>query len=362
MKKNLFLALVLAFTLVACDEDYTDWAQIDYSVDPETAETVEMNVQGLSGTIKMEEVESDSIQVFTGTLTSTTPISLVMELTSVDGETTTLPVSETGYVAKEDLKNAIITLYDKRYVVREVTAQLIAEADVNGAYTVNKSETFNLAVLLEIPEMNYWIYGKQNNRKSDEKTLPLMPVTKESQTVTTYFSGKLDTKLLTDETSGDASQAYGATGGNKNTLSGEFSIGGGYICPPSAGWYTLTFDFATYTYTFERLENQEPTEYASVSLIGDFTEGQSDLAMTQVSVSGSAWNSHCWYAQNVEMKEGGVKFRANNDWTVNWGTSVNVKQNAYGVGTQDGANITVPAGTYNVYFNDITGEFLFVAQ
>ncbi len=362
MKKNIFLAFVLALTLVACDEDYTNWAQIDRTVTPEAAESVDMNVQGLGGTIKMEDVTADSIQVFTGSLSYTTPVSLVMELTSEDGsKMTTLPVSETGYVAKEDLRKAIVTLYDKRYEVRNVTAQLIAEATVNGAYTVSKSEPFDLSVLLEVPAMNYWLYGKQNSRDSKEKTLPLMPVTKENQTVTTYFSGKLDAKMWSDDTFGDNTQVYGATGGNSAAWSGEFSIGGGYINSPDAGWYALNFSFVDYSYTFTRLENQEPAEYTSVSISGDFNSW-GDLDMTEVVPTNGAWRSHCWYAMGVELTEGKVKFRADHDWATNWGMNANVKENPYGVGTQDGPNINVPAGTYDVYFNDITGEFLFIAE
>lgn len=32
----------------------------------------------------------------------------------------------------------------------------------------------------------------------------------------------------------------------------------------------------------------------------------------------------------------------------------------YGTGVQDADNISVTAGKYNVYFNDITGNFCFV--
>ena len=52
---------------------------------------------------------------------------------------------------------------------------------------------------------------------------------------------------------------------------------------------------------------------------------------------------------------GGVKFRANTAWTVNWGAA----DFPSGVGTQDGANILCVAGTYNISFNSETGEYLF---
>lgn len=52
---------------------------------------------------------------------------------------------------------------------------------------------------------------------------------------------------------------------------------------------------------------------------------------------------------------GGVKFRANNDWTINWG-AVDFPT---GTGTQGGANIQCIAGTYDVTFNSTTGVYNF---
>ena len=43
---------------------------------------------------------------------------------------------------------------------------------------------------------------------------------------------------------------------------------------------------------------------------------------------------------------------------------MNVADTYYGTCTKNGVdnNIKVPAGTYNVFFNDITGEFVFAAK
>jgi starch-binding outer membrane protein SusE/F len=53
--------------------------------------------------------------------------------------------------------------------------------------------------------------------------------------------------------------------------------------------------------------------------------------------------------------DGGIKFRANNDWTINWGSEAFPS----GTGTQGGANIKCIAGTYDVTFNSTTGEYNF---
>ncbi|WP_309641820.1 T9SS type A sorting domain-containing protein [Flavobacterium sp.] len=53
--------------------------------------------------------------------------------------------------------------------------------------------------------------------------------------------------------------------------------------------------------------------------------------------------------------EGGIKFRANNDWVINWG-AIDFPS---GTGTQNGHNIECYAGTFDVEFNSTTGVYTF---
>ena len=77
--------------------------------------------------------------------------------------------------------------------------------------------------------------------------------------------------------------------------------------------------------------------------------------MTQVSSS----NTHNWYIYNLEIaNNSGFKFLAGHEWTVNWGGNIDLSKTYFGVGAQDGDNLQLPAGTYNIYFNDITGQFV----
>ena len=52
---------------------------------------------------------------------------------------------------------------------------------------------------------------------------------------------------------------------------------------------------------------------------------------------------------------GGVKFRANNDWAINWGSSAFPS----GIAASGGSNISCLAGTYDVTFNSTTGAYSF---
>ena len=61
------------------------------------------------------------------------------------------------------------------------------------------------------------------------------------------------------------------------------------------------------------------------------------------------------YAGIVTCVDGAAKFRQDDAWTINWGSTTFPA----GLGTQGGADIPVPAGTYLVVFNKTTGAYSF---
>ena len=92
----------------------------------------------------------------------------------------------------------------------------------------------------------------------------------------------------------------------------------------------------------------------SVSMIGDAVSGWStDVVM-------STTDNVTYTLSNFTFSNGGAKFRQDANWGTNWGA------NAFptGTATQNGSNIPVIAGVYNVTFNRTTGAYSFatVAQ
>jgi hypothetical protein len=64
------------------------------------------------------------------------------------------------------------------------------------------------------------------------------------------------------------------------------------------------------------------------------------------------------YAAIVPCAAGVAKFRQDGAWTVNWGSNTFPA----GLGTQNGADIPVPAGTYLVVFDRISGAYNFMTD
>ncbi len=95
-------------------------------------------------------------------------------------------------------------------------------------------------------------------------------------------------------------------------------------------------------------------QITTVGLIGSATPGgwDTDTDMTQDPTDTAIWTI------NIDLTDGAAKFRANDDWTVNWG---NIDFPS-GIGEQDGSDIPVFAGNYDITFNSVTGEYNFLVN
>ncbi|OYU82184.1 MAG: DUF5116 domain-containing protein [Flavobacterium sp. BFFFF1] len=120
------------------------------------------------------------------------------------------------------------------------------------------------------------------------------------------------------------------------------------------GYYTFTVDVANNTFDMTPFAGNTATTIPTIGIIGDGTAGgwDTDTDMTQ-----SSFDPHVWKI-TATLVDGFMKFRANNDWPVNWGSGTATS----GVGVQDGSNIPVTAGTYDIWFNDLDGRYLLIPQ
>ena len=93
--------------------------------------------------------------------------------------------------------------------------------------------------------------------------------------------------------------------------------------------------------------------------IGGWNDGD-EINFTQ-----DANNPHLWYALNVNFTNGqDFLIRANDQWNSVW--RYNGSQTLYGnsILAGDGANFpfTAETGSYDVWFNDLDGSYIILAQ
>ena len=215
-----------------------------------------------------------------------------------------------------------------------------------------------------VPE--YYIVGAMQGWNSDPangKTCMLYPQSNMVHSYTTKFENDANLKIWLGSDFGNWDACYGAADDGSNAVTGTLvsTAAGAAVCPEKGAFYTFTADFSTMTYTWTKLENQEPKAYTVVSLIGAFNDWNQETNIDLKEVT-----PHNWYRSAVTVTEGELKFCANDDRADSWGGKgnngdVNIIDENSGETVYNGANFFAPAGTYNVFFNDITGEYVFQA-
>jgi hypothetical protein len=127
---------------------------------------------------------------------------------------------------------------------------------------------------------------------------------------------------------------------------GTLSIG-------AEGYYKVYVNLTEASFSITPYIETGKTIFATIGVIGDATNKadlnangthdgwESDMDMIQ-----STFDNHIWHINGITLEDGGMKFRADNDWNDNWG--------------DNGGNISVSAGTYDIWFNDLTGEYLLI--
>lgn len=131
--------------------------------------------------------------------------------------------------------------------------------------------------------------------------------------------------------------------GNTAFPSGTATLGGGEI-PVPVGNFNIMFNKTTLAYDFT---------VTPVSITGDGALGWGqDVYLTPTD------NGINFTGTDIVLLDGQIKFRSNSDYAKAWGGATFPSGTASSA--PDAANIAVTAGTYNVTFNRVTGDFSFV--
>lgn len=264
------------------------------------------------------------------------------------------PKGVVGVEGDDAMSGTLLTTTSKG---EKANAGKIAKAGIY-QMTINMMD-YTYSIKQIAPE--YYLVGALQSWSDQNMSCLMTAETAMVQNFTTKWTGDANMKIWLGSDFGKWDNAFGsASGDGVNTAEGKLKAGGGAIvCPEKGAYYTFTADFSTMTYKWTKLANQNPTEFKHVSLIGvggKWNEGD-DIDLEQVA-------PHNWYLAKQEIPAGGLKIRADHKWRDdgNWGFAEGQKYESKGTLITSGgsSNISVPAGTYNIYFNDITGAYAFV--
>ena len=205
----------------------------------------------------------------------------------------------------------------------------------------------------------YYLVGKLQgwSDKLENKTCLMYAETPMVQSYTTQWNDDANLKIWLGSDWGNWDNAYGAKDDGDNSVEGKIAGSGAIVCPEPGAFYTFKVDFSTMTYKWTKLENQNPTAYEKVGLIGVGGDWDNDVDMTEVT-------PHNWFIEK-NIPEGSFKIRANHEWNdaANWGFAEGQEFSSTGKLITSGGSkdIKVSAGKYRIFFNDITLEYAIIA-
>ena len=205
----------------------------------------------------------------------------------------------------------------------------------------------------------YYLVGKLQGWASEpkDKTCLMYAETPMVQSYTTQWNDDANLKIWLGSDWGNWDNAYGAKDDGDNSVEGKIAGSGAIVCPEPGAFYTFKVDFSTMTYKWTKLENQNPTAYEKVGLIGVGGDWDNDVDMTEVT-------PHNWFIETT-IPEGSFKIRANHEWNdaANWGFAEGQEFSSTGKLITSGGSkdIKVSAGKYRIFFNDITLEYAIIA-
>lgn len=317
MKSKLLYILALATSLVACTDDYTDWAAPLQS-EPENPIDVSLSASAPSA-IDIASVEGDSVIVFTATVNAPEGCVLASYKLTLN-DTQDLPVSLGGKAAVSDLNNAVFSLYGRRPTERVMNAVLAGYVNVKGA-SVKVSQPLQLSVTPKAPfiDQAYYLVGDMcgwavetklpfNHSEADVYEDPVFSIVFTTTADNQYW--KIIPKTNVD---GGDLWAVGETGVVGVAVDGDASMSGTLTTTDpqagkieKAGMYRMVLNMMEYTYTIEEL-NFAPYIYE----IGNNTGWGNVCPLAGLNYDGQY--------KGFAYLDGELKYKPHeNDWNDDW--------------------------------------------
>ena len=368
MKKNILYALALATTMVACTDDYTDWAAPQEN-GPEEAKSVSVSVSPASA-IDFASNTAENVAIFSATVTAEEGATATYKVTlsPEDNSASTVLASANGSVPAEELKNAVVSFYGKAPTPRVLKAVVDAYVDIKGQTVKVTAPAVNVNVTLDAPQISekYYIIGEPSAWDPTCTTMPfnhssanvyddpvftiLIPA--EDKDGDGYMWFAVTDDITVEENSWD--YVFGCTEGNGNNEEkggiarrldladeGSFKV----AIDGEAKFFKVTLNMMDYAYTIEKLNFEE-----YIYVPGD--------PKWNPAVAPAVWSKNLdgVYEGYAYLTTNGFKFvETRNGWDPQWNYS---SFTTYSEGITGSDNICAPANDFYQIKADIPNATL----
>ncbi len=277
MTKKILLGMALVASLVACTDDYKDWADPQVVAQPETVSFGDGSITTV-GVIDFNQITDERVKVCTINPPSASDPAYTPSYSITIGDQV-FDINADGTMLSSDLQDYVTNLYGKRPVERVVDATVSMWLG-NGVTTVKTatSDVFHITVIPKAPHIsqNYYLVGGPNDWKEsavnkmlkfnhsdldvyeDPVFTVIMNVNPESDTWFAFGDDEACEAIAND----DWSKLFG-TKGESEDLSGSFdyryNLGGDHSFHVGAGYRLIkvTLNMMDYTYKIEPLNIAE---------------------------------------------------------------------------------------------------------
>lgn len=158
--------------MVSCTESYDDWAD-PMTNEQEDTKSVALSVSQASA-VDYAELTEDSVKLFNSAVTvadKQQPATTTYKVTLWNADKTSsvvLDASSTCKVAAADLQAAVVTLYGKRPVAREIPMDITAYVNVGGqSIKAEGSSTITVTLTAPFIASAYYLIGDMNGWSAD---------------------------------------------------------------------------------------------------------------------------------------------------------------------------------------------------
>ena len=269
--------MALVASLVACTDDYKDWADPQVVAQPETVSFGDGSITTV-GVIDFNQITDERVKVCTINPPSASDPAYTPSYSITIGDQV-FDINADGTMLSSDLQDYVTNLYGKRPVERVVDATVSMWLG-NGVTTVKTatSDVFHITVIPKAPHIsqNYYLVGGPNDWKEsavnkmlkfnhsdldvyeDPVFTVIMNVNPESDTWFAFGDDEACEAIAND----DWSKLFG-TKGESEDLSGSFdyryNLGGDHSFHVGAGYRLIkvTLNMMDYTYKIEPLNIAE---------------------------------------------------------------------------------------------------------
>lgn len=275
MKKTLFYIWTLATVMVACTDDYTDWAA-PQATEPDAAQSIAVTVTE-QPVIDLATVTTEQVSIFNASFTSTeTTDAPAYQVVLADKYS--YEVEANGMIDVTELEKVVVDLYGKRPEEREISAVVTANVTVDDQSIKAYSTPFLVKVIPTAPviEEAYYLIGTSNGWDTADMTLkfnhsgkdvyddPLFtltvpaPVDEDGDRIENWFKVAPASSYAADDFWSGVLGTDLADGDDR--LEAALKVGGGAFMQPAtdgAKFYVISLNMMDYKMTIEPLSFEE---------------------------------------------------------------------------------------------------------